>query len=53
VVELFYCEDCDIAELVPGDAQSFGGVREYAIDPAQAERLWVLSAELTGVDLTS
>lgn len=44
-----YCEDCDIAEpAAPGDTS--GGVRDYAIDPDQAARLWSLSAELTGVD---
>jgi NAD(P)-dependent dehydrogenase (short-subunit alcohol dehydrogenase family) len=37
-----YCQDCDIA---PRD-----WVKEWATDPAQAERLWQLSAELTGVD---
>jgi hypothetical protein len=26
------------------------GVNPYAIDPEQAERLWRVSAELTGVD---
>ena len=26
------------------------GVRPYAVDRAQAARLWTLSAELTGVD---
>jgi len=25
-------------------------VRDYAVDPEQAARLWRLSAELTGVD---
>jgi NAD(P)-dependent dehydrogenase (short-subunit alcohol dehydrogenase family) len=44
-----YCEDCDIAELAPADGARTG-VREYAIDPASAARLWALSAELTGVD---
>ncbi|WP_290058883.1 SDR family NAD(P)-dependent oxidoreductase [Amycolatopsis solani] len=53
-----YLEDCDIAERAPdGDgATDVGlraGVRDYAIDPAEAARLWTLSAELTGVDLTS
>lgn len=44
-----YLEDCDIAEpAVDGDASS--GVRDWATDPAQAERLWTLSAELTGVN---
>lgn len=45
-----YCEDCDIAGYVADDDSSLGGVRAYATDPAQAERLWALSAELTGVD---
>jgi NAD(P)-dependent dehydrogenase (short-subunit alcohol dehydrogenase family) len=45
-----YCEDCDIAEVVPSDDSVSGGVREYAIDPEQAARLWALSAELTGID---
>ena len=44
-----YCEDCEIAEpAVDGDETK--GVRDYAIDPEQAARLWALSAELTGVD---
>lgn len=45
-----YCEDCDVAELVPGDASARGGVRAYAVDPEQAARLWALSRELTGID---
>jgi hypothetical protein len=44
-----YLEDCDIAEPAqPGGPRT--GVRDYAIDPEQAARLWALSAELTGVD---
>jgi NAD(P)-dependent dehydrogenase (short-subunit alcohol dehydrogenase family) len=44
-----YLEDCDIAEpAVDGDQSS--GVRAWATDPDQAERLWTLSAELTGVN---
>ena len=43
-----YCEDCDVAErTIDGKP---GGVSDYAIDPAEAERLWVLSARLTGID---
>jgi NAD(P)-dependent dehydrogenase (short-subunit alcohol dehydrogenase family) len=38
-----YCVDCDIAPV--------DGVAEWAIDPGQAQRLWSLSAELTGVDV--
>lgn len=44
-----YCEDCDIAHLHESDQWSPSGVKPYAIDPIQAERLWALSAELTGV----
>jgi hypothetical protein len=43
-----FLEDCEIAS--PAADGSRGGVKDYAIDPAQAERLWTLSAELTGVD---
>jgi NAD(P)-dependent dehydrogenase (short-subunit alcohol dehydrogenase family) len=44
-----YCEDCDIAVAVPADDKSFAGVRPWAIDPAQADRLWTLSERMTGV----
>jgi NAD(P)-dependent dehydrogenase (short-subunit alcohol dehydrogenase family) len=44
-----YCEDCDIAE--PTDrADMVAGVRDHAVDPAEAARLWSLSARLTGAD---
>jgi NAD(P)-dependent dehydrogenase (short-subunit alcohol dehydrogenase family) len=44
-----YLEDCDIAEpAVDGDES--GGVKAWATDREQAERLWTLSAELTGVN---
>ncbi|GGS43135.1 SDR family NAD(P)-dependent oxidoreductase [Streptomyces griseoviridis] len=44
-----YLEDCDIAEpATDGDARV--GVKDWAVDPEQAARLWRLSAELTGVD---
>lgn len=47
-----YCEDCDIASLAsPGGSMEGGGVRDYAIDPESAERLWQVSAHLTGVNL--
>jgi NAD(P)-dependent dehydrogenase (short-subunit alcohol dehydrogenase family) len=45
-----YCEDCEIAEVVADDDVTRAGVRGHAVDPAQAARLWTLSAELTGVD---
>jgi NAD(P)-dependent dehydrogenase (short-subunit alcohol dehydrogenase family) len=44
-----YCENCDIAE-VNDDPSATSGVRRHAIDPAQAQRLWDLSAKLTGVN---
>jgi NAD(P)-dependent dehydrogenase (short-subunit alcohol dehydrogenase family) len=45
-----YCEDCDVAWLAERDDGPMVGVRDYAVDPGQAARLWRLSAELTGVD---
>lgn len=44
-----YLEDCDVAEPnVEGGPRN--GVAQHAIDPEQAERLWALSAERTGVN---
>ncbi|SDD08447.1 SDR family NAD(P)-dependent oxidoreductase [Glycomyces harbinensis] len=40
-----YLEDCEIAEV----SAEGPGVRAYAVDAAEAERLWAYSAELTGV----
>ncbi|MDT0122791.1 SDR family NAD(P)-dependent oxidoreductase [Paenibacillus sp. RRE4] len=45
-----YCEDCNISEMAPEDG-GFYGVKPYAIDAEQAERLWALSAELTKTDI--
>ncbi|MGQ0531449.1 MAG: oxidoreductase, partial [Caulobacteraceae bacterium] len=44
-----YCEDCDIAKLVPADFKDFAGVRTWAIDPVLADKLWTLSERMTGV----
>ncbi len=44
-----YCENCDIAPLLPDDSTDLLGVRSWAVDPVAAERLWALSGELTGV----
>src|SRR5262245_47650831 len=44
-----YCEDCDIAELVPNDSPAFSGVRHWAVDRPTAKALWDLSAQLTGL----
>lgn len=35
-----YCEDCDVAEMAPAEAMDGRGVKPWAIDPAQAHRLW-------------
>lgn len=43
-----YCEDCNIAKLVPDDDPTFTGVRSWAIDPVAAKRLWTLSEILLG-----
>lgn len=45
-----YLEDCEVAPLVEGDGLGDHGVRRWAVDPAEAARLWAWSAELTGVD---
>ncbi|PRB17383.1 oxidoreductase [Microbacterium sp. MYb62] len=43
-----YCEDCDVAPVAgPDGSMNDGGVREYAVDSAAAERLWGISARLT------
>ena len=44
-----YCEDCDIAQLVPADSELNSGVRPRAVDEASAETLWTLSEKLTCV----
>jgi NAD(P)-dependent dehydrogenase (short-subunit alcohol dehydrogenase family) len=47
-----YCEDCDVALLVPAQSQGLG-VRPYAIDQVLAERLWVLSERLTSLEFVT
>jgi len=43
-----YLEDCDIARVsAPAEPMDDGGVREYAIDPDAAARLWELSLAAT------
>lgn len=51
-----YLVDCDIApwadaaDAADGGGSDARGVKGYALDPDEAERLWSWSAELTGVD---
>jgi NAD(P)-dependent dehydrogenase (short-subunit alcohol dehydrogenase family) len=42
-----YCEDCHVAELVES-SELRGGVRSYALDPANAQALWAKSEEMVG-----
>jgi NAD(P)-dependent dehydrogenase (short-subunit alcohol dehydrogenase family) len=46
-----YCEDCQVAELIPADSQvsaTNSGVRGYALHPENAKALWKKSEELVG-----
>jgi NAD(P)-dependent dehydrogenase (short-subunit alcohol dehydrogenase family) len=46
-----YCEDCQVAELIPADSQVSAisvGVRGYALDPQNAKALWKKSEEMVG-----
>jgi NAD(P)-dependent dehydrogenase (short-subunit alcohol dehydrogenase family) len=46
-----YCEDCQVAELIPADSPVSAismGVRGYALDPASAKALWKKSEQLVG-----
>ncbi|TDW47808.1 NADP-dependent 3-hydroxy acid dehydrogenase YdfG [Flavobacterium sp. 270] len=43
-----YCENADIAEL-RSDTSVIGGVKPYSLDQENAERLWKLSENLTGI----
>lgn len=47
VVGGLYCEDCHVAEVVDGEGVR-GGVRPYALDPANARALWAKSEQLVG-----
>ncbi|SNT40887.1 oxidoreductase [Rhodococcoides kyotonense] len=45
-----YLQDCDVAESATGDDMLVGGVKPWAVDPADAERLWEVTASLVGTD---
>ena len=42
-----YLEDCHVAE-VNDEPNALWGVKSYAIDPANADRLWTLSEKAVG-----
>jgi NAD(P)-dependent dehydrogenase (short-subunit alcohol dehydrogenase family) len=43
-----YCEDCEIAKPASAYTESFCGVRDYAANLDEAQKLWDLTADLTG-----
>ena len=43
-----YLEDCNEAPTVANDAKVSAGVREWALDPEAAARLWDVSTDLVG-----
>lgn len=52
-----YCEDGDVAELLPTDpavktgAQLYkSGVMQYSLDENSAKRLWTMTEEMTGIE---
>ncbi|GAB3978883.1 SDR family NAD(P)-dependent oxidoreductase [Spirosoma terrae] len=52
-----YCEDGDIAELLPADPAiptnaklHQRGVQQYSLDDASAKRLWTLTEEMIGIN---
>ncbi len=47
-----YCEDADIAALAL-DSSTQGGVKVYSLDKTNANRLWTLSEEMTGIRFTA
>ena len=48
-----YCEDCDIAPVLPADSKLRSGVRPWAVDKEAAEALWILSEKLTTISAGS
>jgi NAD(P)-dependent dehydrogenase (short-subunit alcohol dehydrogenase family) len=44
-----YCEDCDIAPIIPADSTLNIGVRPWAVDQGMANQLWILSEKLISV----
>jgi NAD(P)-dependent dehydrogenase (short-subunit alcohol dehydrogenase family) len=46
-----YLEDCEVAGFADTDGLRHAGVKRYALDPVEAERLWAWSAEQVGLDL--
>lgn len=47
-----YCEDCEVAKPTNKGSElaRYSGVDAHAVDRDEAEKLWALSADMTGVD---
>ena len=45
-----YCEDCEIAEPALAYTEPFCGIRDYAANLDEAQKLWDLTADLTGIN---
>ncbi|CCW18328.1 Oxidoreductase, short-chain dehydrogenase/reductase [Sphingobium indicum BiD32] len=45
-----YCADCDISPVVTSDSRLANTVRDYAVDPELAHKLWQLSEKMTGIE---
>lgn len=46
-----YCEDCEIAKPASAYTELFCGVCDYAANLEEAQKLWNLTADLTGVNI--
>ncbi|MEM6476305.1 MAG: SDR family NAD(P)-dependent oxidoreductase [Pseudomonadota bacterium] len=46
-----YCEDCHVAEV--DDTSTTSGVRSYALDKGNADKLWAMSEAMTGEVFTA
>jgi NAD(P)-dependent dehydrogenase (short-subunit alcohol dehydrogenase family) len=44
-----YCADCDISPVVTSDSPLANTVRDYAVDPELAEKLWAFSEKMTSM----
>lgn len=43
-----YCENADVADL-SSDTSLIGGIKPYSLDKTNAQKLWTLSEEMTGL----
>lgn len=48
-----YCEDCNVAEAVAATEKAMSGVRPWAMDTDDAERLWAMSEDMLGETLSA